>query len=236
MAISLYLGPYQPFLETELAAAVQALRQSDALSPLIVLVPNRALVRHLREELARRNGSVVNVRVMTLHQYLLEFTEEKWIKEKTRLLPESLVPWVLRENARKTGARANPFQAVEATPGFYKTLRATLSDLRQGGFTPENLSASAKAVAKDRARQRLAEKLAEFSRILALNGDWKGKNGWKDLEDLYADALGLEPPKALVWTYGFYDASILQQKVLTHLCSPPRRQERWHRKQLVHPL
>src|ERR1019366_9250712 len=150
MALSLYLGPYQPFLESELSLAVQRFRMSDALSPLVVLVPNRALVRHLHEDLARRNGSTFNLRVLTLHQYLIELTEEKWIEEGFRLLPESLVPWVLRENARKIRPKGGPFAAVERTPGFHKTLRATLSELRQGGFTAKELADSAKAIAKDK--------------------------------------------------------------------------------------
>jgi len=220
MPVSLYLGPYQPFLEDELAQAVKTLRQSDPLSPLVVIVPNRALVRHLQEELARKNGSVVNVRVLTLHQYLLEFTEEKWIREETRLLPESIVPWVLRENAKKIRPKGGgPFMAVVKTPGFPKTLRATLSELRQGGFAAKELAESAKAIGKARNRKRLAEKLAEFTALLDENRQWKAKNRWKDREDLYEDALTLPPPAAYVWTYGFYDASTLQQKVLQHLCS-----------------
>ncbi len=223
MAISLYLGPYQPFLENELAATVQTLRQSDPLSPLVVLVPNRALVRHLREELARRNGSTVNLRVLTLHQFLLEFTEEKWIREETRLLPESIVPWVLRENAKKVRPKGGgPFAAVDKTPGFPKTLRATLSELRQGGVTAKELAESAKAIGKARDRKRLGEKLAEFAALLDENGRWKAKNRWKDREDLYEDALDLPVPAAAVWTYGFYDASVLQQKVLLHLTQKPR--------------
>ena len=219
MSFSLYLGPYQPFLEDELAVAVRNFRASEPFAPLVVLVPNRALVRHLGETLARRNGSTFNLRVLTLHQYLTEFTEEKWIKEGSRLLPESLVPWALKENARKEAPKKNPFRAVEDTPGFYKTLRATLSDLRQGGFTPENLMDSAKALVKDKTRQRLSEKLVEFSRVLGKSESWKREKGWKDLEDLYLDALALSAPEASVWTYGFYDASILQQKALRHLCS-----------------
>ncbi|HJT24387.1 MAG TPA: exodeoxyribonuclease V subunit gamma, partial [bacterium] len=188
MSFSLYLGSYQPFLEDELAASVQILRQSDPLSPLVVLVPNRALVRHLREMLARKNGSVVNLRVLTLHQYLIELTEEKWITDEARLLPESLVPWVLRENCRKVRPKGDgPFAAVEKTPGFHKTLRTTLSELRQGGFTPEDLSASAKAIGRAKDRKRLSEKLAEFAVLLAENREWKQKNRWKDREDLYED-------------------------------------------------
>src|SRR5581483_3552970 len=219
MGFSLYLGPYQPFLEDQLLECYRDFRKSEPLSPLILLVPNRSLVRHLREELARKNGSTFNLRVLTLHKYLIEFTEEKWITEGFRLLPESLAPWVFRENAWKIRPKGGPFAAVAGTPGFPKTLRATLSELRQGGFTAKELAESAKVIAKDKTRKRLSEKLAEFAALLTENGTWKKKNLWKDREDLYEDALTLAPPDALVWTYGFYDASALQQKVLEHLCS-----------------
>ncbi len=224
MAFSLYLGPYQPFLEAELAAAVEGLRQSDPLSPLVVLVPNRSLVRHLREELARKNGSVFNLRVLTLHQYLQEFTEEKWIIDGFRPLPESLVSWILKETARASKSKGGPFAAVEGTPGFYRTLQATLSELRQGDFTPQGLLDSSKKVARDKGRKRLSHKLAEFAGLLAEYAKWKQSHQWKDREDLYVDALTLPSPPASVWTYGFYDASELQRKVLQHLCSPPRHQ------------
>ncbi|HET9869401.1 MAG TPA: exodeoxyribonuclease V subunit gamma, partial [bacterium] len=219
MSFSLHLGPYQPFLEEELAGALAAFRAAEPFTPLAVLVPNRALVRHLQEVLARRNGVLFNLRVLTLHQFLTEFTEEKWLREGMRLLPESLVPWALKGNARGKGEKPGPFRAVEGMPGFHKTLRATLSDLRQGGFTPDNLAAASRALAKDKARRRLSEKLGEFSRALQRHGDWKGAKGWKDLEDLYEDALTLPAPPSPVWTYGFYDASTLQQRVLEHLCS-----------------
>ncbi|HVM32587.1 MAG TPA: PD-(D/E)XK nuclease family protein [bacterium] len=222
MSFSLYLGPYQPFLEQALAAAVEKFRLGKPHDPLVVLVPNRALVRHLGETLARLNGSLFNLRVLTLHQYLAEFTEEKWLKENSRLLPESLVPWALKENARSGAVpKANPFRAVEPTPGFYKTLRATLSELRQGGFTPGTLADSAKAIAKDKSRRRLSEKLGSFAGVLERNEAWKKEKGWKDLEDLYTDALALPSPAGSIWTYGFYDASVLQQKVLRHLCAAP---------------
>ena len=226
MPISLYLGPYQPFLEEELLSSFLTFRKADPFSPVTVLVPNRALVRHLREELARKNGSVFNLRVLTLHQYLLEYTEEKWIREEARLLPESIVPWVLRENAKKIRPKGGgPFAAVDKTPGFPKTLRTTLSELRQGGITTKELAESAKVLGKARDRKRLAEKLAEFAALLEENRKWKANNRWKDREDLYEDALALPVPEAAVWTYGFYDASILQQKILQHLCGS--RDSQW---------
>jgi ATP-dependent helicase/DNAse subunit B len=225
LAFSLYLGPYQPFLETELSAAVQRFRQSDPLSSLTLLVPNRSLVRHLSEELARKNGSVFNLRVLTLHQYLQECTEEKWIIEGFRSLPESLVSWILKETARRSKSKKGPFAAVEGTPGFYKTLQATLSELRQGAFVPQDILDSSKKVSRDKGRKRLSDKLAEFSGLLIEYEKWKKKYKWKDREDLYADALAIPSSSTSVWTYGFYDASALQRKVLQHLCSA--RESHW---------
>ncbi len=48
--------------------------------------------------------------------------------------PESLVSWILKETARASKSKGGPFAAVERTPGFYKTLQATLSELRQAHF------------------------------------------------------------------------------------------------------
>ncbi len=225
MSFSLYLGPYQPFLEEELANAVETFRKTESLSPLVILVPNRALVRHLREALARKNGSVFNLRVLTLHQYLQEITEEKWITEGVKSLPDSLVPWILKETAGQFKTKANPFLAVERTPGFYKTLQATLSELRQGAFTPEELQEASTKTARDKGRKRLSEKLTEFSGLLVEYGKWKQKHHWKDREDLYTDALTLQPRPEFIWTYGFYDAPELQKRVLKKLCS--QRESHW---------
>ena len=217
MGFSIYLGPYQPFLEQSLFDEVKELRLKDPLTPLVVLVPNRLLVRHLREVLARAHGQVFNIRFLTFHQYLLEATEGKWIQEGFRMLPESLVPWVLRETARGLKPALRSFKAVEDTPGFHKTLQATLSELRQASIDPADLKGSSRKIGKDKTRKRLSEKWDEFSRVLAAYEAWKNREKWKDREDLYVDVLTLPPPETPLWTYGFYDAPALQKKVLLHL-------------------
>ena len=221
MGFSIYLGPYQPFLEQSLFNEVKELRQRDPLTPLVVLVPNRLLVRHLREALAREHGQVFNIRFLTFHQYLMEATEGKWIQEGFRMLPESLVPWVLRETARGLKPALWSFKTVEETPGFHKTLQATLSELRQAGIDPADLKESSRKIGKDKTRKRLSEKWDEFSRVLSAYDAWKKQEKWKDREDLYVDALTLPPPETPLWTYGFYDAPTLQKKVLLHLTAKP---------------
>jgi ATP-dependent helicase/DNAse subunit B len=219
LSFSIYLGPYQPFLEQSLFDEIKGLRSADPLAPLVILVPNRLLVRHLHEALAREHGQVFNIRFLTFHQYLLEATEAKWIEEGFRMLPESLVPWVLRETARDLKTALRSFQAVEDTPGFHKTLQATLSELRQAGIDPADLKESSRKIGRDKTRKRLSEKWDEFSRILEAYQAWKRQEKWKDREDLYVDALTLPPPETPLWTYGFYDAPTLQIRTLLHLCS-----------------
>ena len=58
LGFSIYLGPYQPFLERSLFDEVKDLRQRDPLTPLVVLVPNRLLVR-LADDLLARDGKMV---------------------------------------------------------------------------------------------------------------------------------------------------------------------------------
>ncbi len=221
MSFSIYLGPYRPFLERSLFDEVKNLRQKDPLTPLVVLVPNRLLVRHLREALAQDQGKIFNIRFLTFHQYLLEATEGKWIQEGFRMLPESLVSWVLRETARGLKPALRSFKSVEETPGFHRTLQATLSELRQAGIDPADLKESSRKIGKDKTRKRLSEKWDEFSKILSAYEAWKRQEKWKDREDLYVDALTLPPPETPIWAYGFYDAPTLQKKVLLHLTAKP---------------
>lgn len=202
MSFSLYLGPYQPFLEDELLRSFQAFREKVPFDPVTVLVPNALLAGHLRKVLAERDGRVFNLRVHTLRHYLEDLLEERMVKEDLKSLPDTLTPWVLKEVSRQV--KTSAFAAVMETPGFFHSLKATLSELREGLFTPEKLTAAGSA------------KFKEFAVLLKAYEAWKKRGGWMDREDYYRMSLetkGTGP----VWVYGFYDASALQKKALVHL-------------------
>lgn len=229
MPVSLYLGPYQPFLEDELSAAFRDFRQSDPFSPVTVIVPNFLLVGHLRRVLAERTGSLFNLQIHTLRHYLEGFVEEAVVREGLRNLPDVLAPWILKEVARPILSKGSAFRPVVETPGFYPSLRSTLGELREGLFTPEGLKGLSLSYRKAVNTQRLAKKLSEFAEVSAAYGVWKKKGRWLDREDSYFKALEVPPsPEGCLWIYGFYDASALQKKVLQHLCSPPRNEDTPH--------
>jgi RecB family exonuclease len=218
MPVSLYLGPYQPFLEEELLSSFLTFREADPFSPVTVLVPNFLLVGHLRRALAERDGKLFNLQVHTLRHYLESYVEEAVVREDLKNLPDVLAPWILKEVARPVLSKGSAFRPVMETPGFYPSLRSTLGELREGLYTPEMLKALAKSYQKAVNTQRLAQKLSEFAEVSDAYGEWKKKGRWLDREDSYFKALEVpSPAEGRVWIYGFYDASALQKKVLQHL-------------------
>ena len=108
---------------------------------------------------------------------------------------------------------------MDGTPGFHKTLRATLVRTPPGRFHGEELSRFLQGRLEGQEPKAVVRKIGRIRRSLDREQGMEKKEGWKDREDLYEDALTLPPPSVPVWTYGFYDASALQQKVLRTLCS-----------------
>lgn len=218
MTFSLYLGPYQPFLEDELLEAFREFRKQDPFAPVTVLVPNYLLVSHLRRYLAQKEEKLFNLQIHTLRHYLEGFLEEKMVREGWKTLPDVLVPWVLQEIAKPLLAKSPNFAPVLETPGFFHALRSTLGEVREGLFDPARLSAAGKAYLKAVNTKRLGQKAQEFALVLSTYGTWKKKGKWLDKEDLYEKSLEVPAPSnGPIWVYGFYDASTLQKKVLQHL-------------------
>ncbi len=217
MSFSLYLGPYQPFLEEQLLQTFQAYRQKNPFEKVTVLVPNFLLVGHLRKVLTEKGQNLFNLEVHTLRHYMEAAAEEKAVMDNLKTLPDVLVPLVLKEVSRSVLAKSLVFGAVKDTPGFYHSLRSTLSELKEGLHTPESLKAHAAHFARFK-EERLARKLKEFSALLIAYEDWKKKGHWLDREDIYRKVLETqEKAEGSVWIYGFYDAAELQKKVLRHL-------------------
>ena len=217
MGISLYLGPFQPFLEDRLLESYLEFREKDPFSPVTILVPNFILVGHLKKNLAVKAGKLFNLQIHTLRHYLEQITEDLVAEEGLKVLPEVLIPWVLKEVARPLLGKNSFFTPVSETPGFPHALRSTLLELREGLFCPADLKKTSESFRKAPGNQKLAQKLEAYASILLAYGEWKKKGGWMDREDFYEKVLGTDLGEKSLWAYGFYDAPALQKKVLVHL-------------------
>jgi ATP-dependent helicase/DNAse subunit B len=216
VSFSLYLGPYQPFLEEQLLQSFQAFRQKNPFEKVTVLVPNFLLVGHLRKVLTEKGQNLFNLEVHTLRHYMESIAEEKAVTEDFQNLPDVLVPLVLKEATKSLLSQSRSFGSVSQTPGFYHALRATLSELKEGLYTSESLAVHAARLTKAK-QTRLGAKLKEFAGLFKAYEDWKKKGRWLDREDTYFKVLENPVGQGVVWVYGFYDASAVQKKVLRHL-------------------
>ncbi|MGH7739560.1 MAG: PD-(D/E)XK nuclease family protein, partial [bacterium] len=124
--------------------------------------------------------------------------------------------------------------AVRDTPGFYRALRKTLAELREGLLTGEKLKALTVKKAGGGFSKRFLSKAGELAALLEGYESLKAKGRFVDREDIYFHALELDPVRAgVVWVYGFYDATPLQKKVLLHLARGPS--SRWFTPYENHP-
>lgn len=222
MGFFLTWGPFHPDLERAFLSEMKANRAADPLAPLTVLVPNFQLVRHLRRESARACGAIFNVRFETLHDLLERTAGGVLLERGTRGLPDPLKSWVLRSLAPQVLPSDSPLRSLSESPGLFRALASSLTELRQGGFGPALLE----SLAKRAPEPAWGASVLEAAGWMREYSGWKRRHGFHDREDVLEAALTVPGgPPGPVWVYGFYDANGLQKKALLHLAG--RTGDRW---------
>ncbi len=215
MGFSLYLGPFQPFLEEKLLEEIAAFRSTEPSRPLTVVVPNLMLTRHLSMLAARRPQGLFNARFQTLRHFLQEVTEPSLLAEGARAAPEALTSLLLRQIARDNADARKVFGSVIETPGFIRALRDTLGDLRHAQWDATALRQAASSLKTVSDREALGEKWRAFASVLEDFNRVKKRRGWIEEDDCAERALFLPVgTSGNTWVYGFYDATTLQKRIL----------------------
>jgi len=113
----IHLGPFQPTLETALAASLKSRRP---LAPVTVVVPTHLLGLYLRRKLAPH----INIDFQTLDDLMCP----------TRVPPRLALELLCRQLAQAFPADGY-FAPVASTPGFAAALLTTFTDLQEAGLT-----------------------------------------------------------------------------------------------------
>jgi RecB family exonuclease len=204
-------------LEEQLFQALVRFRQGDSFSSVTVLTPNFHLARHLRFTAVERLGSLFNVRFSTLKHLLMDSIEPIWVSQGRRNLTGPLAPWALKGSAGNLLASSDLFAPLLETPGFYRAFSSLLSECRQAGYDPLALRQVVRQAERDKEKSGWARKVSVYADVLEAFSAWKQKENWFDGDDLYEEALRQKkgfPEAGLVLFYGFYDATVLQERVL----------------------
>jgi hypothetical protein len=194
----IHVGPFQPTLETALAAEISACKKSrGALAPVTVVVPTRLLGLHLQRTLARAwpHGHV-NLRFCTLTDLLPP------APLAPRLGLELLIDRVACGEIPGNGY----FAPVRDTRGFRGALLETFKDLEQAGVTPE-------AFRKIAAR---SGKLSELTSAFTAYRRWLADHGFVTEPDLYQQSEASESD-SIILLYGFYDLTFVQKQFVNRL-------------------
>ena len=189
------LGPFQPALESALAAEVAAHKKLNGLlAPLSIVVPTRLLGLHLQRALARaRPNGHANVRFQTLTDLL----------PSAKIAPPLGLELLTRRLARdgKLFPSDGYFCPVAETAGFAAALRETFKDLEQAGVTAEEFHQAAGA----------SRKLNELAAAYTAYRRWLAKHDFVTEADLFLkpDISSLKSP---LFLYGFYDLTTVQRR------------------------
>lgn len=189
MPRKLFRGPFQPALETALAAELAARKKiAGPLAEIRVLVPTRLLALHLQRALA----PVVNVRFQTLTDFL-------------GAVPPVASPLGLellcRQLAREVIPADGYFAPVREMPGFAAALLATFTDLKEAGLA---------------ALPGTTPKLRELAAAYAAFNDWLTAHHLATEADLFLKSP-IPNLKSPVLLYGFYDLNAAQRRFLRQL-------------------
>ncbi len=194
----IHLGPFQPTLETALAAEIRTFRSANgALAPLTIVVPTRLLGLHLQRKLAREmNNGHANLRFNTLTDLL----------PPANLAPRLGLELLCGEIAKNEIPADGYFAPVRETSGFRSALLETFKDLEQAGQTPD---AFRKAAGR-------SKKLSELAAAYAAYREWLTTHGFVTEPDLY---LNSKPSvsDSTVLLYGFYDLTTVQCQFVIRL-------------------
>jgi ATP-dependent helicase/DNAse subunit B len=201
----LFLGPFQPCLETALAEQVAACKQAwGPLALVRIIVPTHLLAVHLRRVLAASaglGGGHINLRFQTLTEMATERIPEQSIRIAPRLGLELLCDQIAKGAIPQQGY----FASVRETRGFRAALLETFKDLKQAGIGPKTFHAAASS-----------KKLRELAAAYSAFCDWLDQHEWGDEADMFelaakAPSIANEPPTLL---YGFYDLTTVQRNLV----------------------
>ncbi|MEW5807665.1 MAG: PD-(D/E)XK nuclease family protein [Acidobacteriota bacterium] len=227
----LYPGAFHPELEDSFVAEVQGIRNKNPLSPIIVLVGSNLLGLYLRRLLARRSGSIFNIRFLTFLDLARALVSDRIFPEGRRELPpladKLIIEELLKKLLMRKGRKLEYFSEIAAYDGFRDAILATIEDLKEAGINHDDFKKIAGKIGKDGGIVR--KKLSELSTIYSLYSKvLEEKTVW-DRADLIVEAIAASkylgaPVKrcfgnasqqdAFFLLYGFYDFNFIQMRFL----------------------
>lgn len=200
-------------LQKAMVTAVHALKATDPLLPVTMLVPHEFLATRVGRAVAKAGNGYLGLHILTLGEFAKERAARSLAEEGRQLLSSLSALLVIKKLLTEAGSH-NYFSALAAQPGFLRHVVTTLHEVKQARITPQGLRTFL-----DQARPTGVYR----QRIESLQELYTSYTGFLAERDLYDDAdilqraasvLKEQPETNPLLLYGFSDFSPLQQCVI----------------------
>ncbi|MGH7847634.1 MAG: PD-(D/E)XK nuclease family protein [Candidatus Binatia bacterium] len=212
--MEIVLGPFHPYLEDALVDEISRHKKNDPTSVLLVLVPSDALRRRVKALLAaERQLCLINVSILTFHQFSLRLSDEKGSSSGHLLGSDVLFEEAVTRVLRQRNPEMAPLFGIEEKAGGSASLWQTLRDLKDATVDPARArEAVAEGYFESGSSEKLRALFSLFDEHLSRSKRWH----FRDLSDLDVEVLDriaaspyLQTCKRIFY-YGFYDLTQVQ--------------------------
>lgn len=211
-------GRFHPHLETALVDHLARAKADDPFAPVAVLIPSASLCDRLRHCLAVERGlSLLNVHLLTFHQFALRLSDERRIggepAASPRVVTDLFFEQLIRRIARRQLPSLAPVQQLGLASGAWGALWSTIRDLKDAGVDPAQALQGVREGLFDREDGAWLKALFTFHAAVQESG--RALNAGT-ADDLAASLIPAVPHSKLiaslrqVFYYGFYDLTQVQ--------------------------
>ena len=214
-------GRFHPSLESALVEQLRLAQTDDPFAPVAVLVPSGTLLDQVKRLLSReQQGALLNVHLLTFHQFALRLADEFHGQEqrtRIRVVDDLFFEQLVRYLSKNRPSGFVPLQRIGYASGTWAALWSTVRDLKDAGVDP---AAAIRGVAEGYFGQDESDQLrALFSLYAAV--EEVGKTLEVGTADDFTESLIPFVPSSPflaslthLFYYGFYDLTQVQLSLL----------------------
>jgi ATP-dependent helicase/nuclease subunit B len=132
-------GRFHPSLESAFVQQIQRIKSTDPWAKLAVIVPSKPVLDRIRRLLAiERRLSLLNVHLLTFHQFALRLNEERRGHEDPplRIVDDLFFESLLRHLVQQRVDLSPALRSLGHSFGTWSALWSTIRDLKDGGVDP----------------------------------------------------------------------------------------------------
>ncbi|MCW5799795.1 MAG: exodeoxyribonuclease V subunit gamma [Nitrospira sp.] len=227
--LRLVTGPFHPTLETRLVHDLRALKSTDLLASLAIIVPSDQLRRSLKRlVILQEKLSLLNVHILSFHQLALHVDRERRTAEGAKsvrhidLVSDVFFEHLLRHIGQRRMPQTGSLHLSQLPHGAWPALWASLRDLKDATV---DSAVAVRAVEEGQFAPEDGEKLKSLFTLYAAVREGSAALGVGSPDDLASLVTPFVPTSPFIrglhelWYYGSYDLTQTQLTLLESLAA-----------------